>query len=153
MLAPNSLFSYEFLDDRLNAIYKVEDSMGKIVQFFSGLAITIACLGLLGLSAYTVESHSKEISIRKVLGANVTNIVAMVSSQFVRLVLVSLVVAIPLTWYAMDQWLNNFAYKIDIDWWVFVISGIAVLLLAALVTGFHSIRAATANPVNALRSE
>jgi len=152
-LAPNSLFAYEFLDDRLNTIYKAEDSMGKIVQFFSGLAITIACLGLLGLSAYTVESRSKEISIRKVLGANLTHIVAMISSRFVRLVLVSLVVAIPLTWYAMDQWLNNFAYKITIDWWVFVISGIVVLLLAGLVTGFHSIKAATANPVNALRSE
>ena len=152
-LAPNSLFAYEFLDDRLNTIYKAEDSMGKIVQFFSGLAISIACLGLLGLSAYTVESRSKEISIRKILGANLSQLVAMVSSRFVRLVLISLVVAIPLTWYAMDKWLNNFAYKINIDWWIFVISGFVVLVLATLVTGFHSIRAATTNPVEVLRSE
>jgi putative ABC transport system permease protein len=152
-IAPNSLFAYEFLDDRLNTIYKAEDSIGKIVQFFSGLSITLACLGLLGLSAYTVESRSKEISIRKILGANITHIVAMISSRFVRLVVVSLVVAIPLTWYAMGQWLNNFAYKITIDWQVFVISSITVLLFATVVTGFHSIRAAIENPVNALRSE
>jgi putative ABC transport system permease protein len=152
-LAPNSLFAYEFLDDRLNLIYKAEDSVGKIVQFFSGLAIAIACLGLLALSAYTVESRSKEISIRKVLGANLANIVSLVSSRFVRLVLISLVVAIPLTWYVMDQWLKNFAYKITIDWWVFAISGFAVLMLAALVTGFHSVRAAAGNTVEGLRAE
>jgi putative ABC transport system permease protein len=152
-LAPHSLFSYEFLDDRLNAIYKAEDSMGKIVQFFSGLAIAIACLGLLGLSAYTVESRSKEIGIRKVLGANISSIATMLSSRFVRLVALSFVIAVPLTWYSMDKWLNNFAYKVDIDWWIFAGAGIAVLLLATFVTCFHSIKAAKANPVESLRSE
>ncbi len=152
-LAPNSLFAYEFLDDRLNLIYKEEDSMGKIVQFFSGLAIVIACLGLLGLSAYTVESRSKEIGIRKVLGANISAIAAMLSTQFVRLVLLSFMIAVPLTWYVMDKWLDNFAYKINMDWWIFAGSGFAVLLLATLVTCFHSIKASKTNPVESLRSE
>lgn len=152
-LAPNSLFSYEFLDDRLNLIYKAEDSMGKIVQFFSGLAIAIACLGLLGLSAYTVESRSKEIGIRKVLGANIAAIAAMISSRFVRLVVLSFAIAVPFTWYGMDKWLNNFAYKINIDWWIFAASGLAVLILATVVTCFHSIKAAKTNPVESLRSE
>lgn len=152
-LAPNSLFSYEFLDDRLNLIYKEEASMGKIVQFFSGLAIAIACLGLLGLSAYTVESRSKEIGIRKVLGANISAIAAMISSRFVRLVVLSFVIAVPLTWYGMGKWLNNFAYKINIDWWIFAGSGFAVFLLATMVTCFHSIKAARTNPVESLRSE
>ncbi|MBL7875430.1 MAG: FtsX-like permease family protein, partial [Cyclobacteriaceae bacterium] len=152
-LAPNSLFSYEFLDDRLNLIYKSEDSMSKIVQFFSGLAIAIACLGLLGLSAYTVESRSKEIGIRKVLGANIAAIATMISSRFVRLVVLSFVIAVPLTWYGMDKWLNNFAYKINIDWWIFAGAGFAVLILATVVTCFHSIKAAKTNPVESLRSE
>ena len=152
-LAPNSLFSYEFLDDRLNLIYKEEDSMGKIVQFFSGLAIAIACLGLLGLSAYTVESRSKEIGVRKVLGANIAAIAAMISSRFVRLVVLSFAIAVPLTWYGMDKWLNNFAYKINLDWWIFAASGLAVLILATVVTCFHSIKAAKTNPVESLRSE
>jgi putative ABC transport system permease protein len=152
-LAPNSLFSYEFLDDRLNSIYKAEDSMGKIVEFFSGLAIAIACLGLLGLSAYTVESRMKEIGIRKVLGANLSTIVTMISGQFVRLVVLSFFVAVPLTWYAMGKWLNNFAYKITIDAWVFIGSGLIVLVLAALITSIHSIKAAKTNPVESLRSE
>lgn len=152
-LAPNSLFAYEFLDDRLNLIYKSEDSMSKIVQFFSGLAIAIACLGLLGLSAYTVESRSKEIGIRKVLGANIAAIATMISSRFVRLVVLSFVIAVPLTWYGMDKWLTNFAYKINLEWWIFAGAGFAVLILATVVTCFHSIKAAKTNPVDSLRSE
>jgi len=152
-LAPNSFFSYEFLDDRLNAIYKPEDNMGKVLQFFSLLAITIACLGLLGLTAYTVERRTKEIGIRKVLGANLSAIILLISSRFLRLVLLGFAMAIPITWYAMDKWLNNFAYKIEMEWWVFVGSGLAVLVMAVLITGFHSIKAAAANPVDSLKTE
>jgi putative ABC transport system permease protein len=152
-LAPNSLFSYQFLDDRVNALYKSEDTMGKVFRFFSVLAIVIACLGLFGLSAYTIESRIKEIGIRKVLGANLSAIVALLSSRFIRLVLISFVLAIPITAYAMDKWLSNFAYKVGLEWWVFAFSGMAVMLIAILVTGFHAFRAATANPVNSLRSE
>ncbi|MEJ7645325.1 MAG: ABC transporter permease [Chryseolinea sp.] len=152
-LAPNSLFSYEFLDDRLDSIYKAENSVGKILQFFSCLAIIIACLGLLGLSAYTIETRTKEISIRKILGADLAAIVSMISLRFVRLVLVSFFIAVPLTWYMINKWLDNFAYKIGITWWVFFGSGCAVLALAALVTCAHSIKAALANPAHSLRSE
>jgi putative ABC transport system permease protein len=150
-IAPNSLFAYEFLDDRLNTIYKSDDSMGKILQFFSVLAIIIASLGLLGLSAHAAQSRIKEIGIRKVLGANLSGIVVMISSRFVQLVLVAIVMAVPLTWYAMDKWLNNFAYKITINGWVFAGASFTVLLIASIVTSVHSIKAATVNPADSLR--
>ncbi len=127
--------------------------MGQVFRFFSVLAILIACLGLLGLSAYTVESRTKEIGIRKVLGATVTGIVTLVSSRFFALILVGFAVATPLTWYGMNKWLANFAYKINIEWWVFAITGILVVLIAALAVGFHTLKAALANPVNSLRNE
>jgi putative ABC transport system permease protein len=152
-LAPNSLFVYEFLDDHLDALYKSEDNMGKVFQFFSVLAIVIACLGLLGLSAFTIESRTKEIGIRKVLGATISGIVTLVSSKFFRLILVGFVMAVPLTWYMMDKWLSNFAYKIEIEWWVFVVTGLIVVLIAAFTVGFYTIKAAVANPVKSLRYE
>jgi putative ABC transport system permease protein len=152
-LAPGTLFAYEFLDEHLNMLYKSEDSMGKVFQFFSLLAIIIACMGLLGLSAYTVESRTKEIGIRKVLGATVSGIVAMISSQFFRLVAVAFFVAVPLTWYAMHQWLQNFAYQTDIQWWVFAATGAIVFVIALGVVSFHTITAATRNPVRSLRYE
>jgi putative ABC transport system permease protein len=152
-LAPNSLFVYEFLDDRLDALYKSEDNMGKVFQFFSVLAIVIACLGLLGLSAFTIESRTKEIGIRKVLGATVSGIVALVSSKFFRLILIGFVMAVPLTWYFMNEWLSNFAYKVEIEWWVFVLTGLIVVFIAFLTVGFYTIKAAVANPVKSLRYE
>jgi len=152
-IAPNSLFVYEFLDDHLDALYRSEDNMGKVFQFFSVLAIVIACLGLLGLSAFTIESRTKEIGIRKVLGATISGIVALVSSKFFRLILVGFVMAVPLTWYLMNKWLSNFAYKIEIAWWVFALTGLVVVFIAALTVGFYTIKAAVANPVKSLRYE
>jgi len=152
-LAPNSLFVYDFLDDRLDALYKSEDNMGKVFQFFSALAIVIACLGLLGLSAYTIESRTKEIGIRKVLGATVTGIVTLVSSRFFRLILIGFVLAVPLTLYTMNKWLANFAYKIELNWWVFAITGMIVVVMAGIAVGFYTIKAAVANPVKSLRYE
>jgi len=152
-LAPNSLFSYEFLDDRLNALYRSEDNMGKVFQFFSVLAILIACLGLLGLSAYTIESRTKEIGIRKVLGATVSGIVTLVSSKFFLLILTGFAIAVPLTWYVMNKWLTNFAYQIELQWWVFALTGLIVIAIAVIAVGFYTIKAAVANPVKSLRYE
>lgn len=152
-IAPGSLFAYDFLDDHLDQLYKSEDSMGKVFQFFSILAIVIACLGLLGLSAYTVESRTKEIGIRKVLGATVTGIVTMVSLRFFVLVLIAFVIAVPLTWYSMNKWLQNFAYQIEIQWWVFAITGALIFIMALAVVSFHTVSAAIRNPVRSLRYE
>jgi putative ABC transport system permease protein len=152
-IAPGSLFVYTFLDDHLNALYKSENAMGKIFEFFSVLAIIIACLGLLGLSAYTIESRTKEIGIRKVLGASVTGIVALVTSRFFVLVTIAYVIAVPLTWYGMYYWLQNFAYQIDIQGWVFALTGFIIALTATLAVGFNTIKAAMRNPVNSLRYE
>ena len=152
-LAPNSLFVYQFLDDRVDALYKSEDTMGKVFQFFSVLAIVIACLGLFGMSAYTIESRTKEIGIRKVLGATVVGIVKLVSSGVFRLILIGFTIAVPVTWYVMNKWLNNFAYKIEIEWWVFASTGMAVILIAALAISFHTLKGASTNPVNSLRNE
>lgn len=152
-IAKNNLFIYDFLDDRLNELYRSEDNMGKVFQFFSVLAIVIACLGLLGLSAYTIESRTKEIGIRKVLGASVSGIVALVSSRFFLLVLAGFAIATPLTWYGMSKWLSNFAYKVNIEWWVFAATGASVVFVAAVAIGFHTLKAAHGNPVEALKNE
>lgn len=152
-VAPNSLFSYQFLDDRVDALYKAEDTLNRVFQFFSFLAIMIAALGLFGLSAYTMESRTKEISIRKVLGANLAAIVTLLSSRFVRLVLIGFALAVPLTVYVMEKWLSNFAYRVGVSWWAFVGSGLAVLVITMMVTGFHAVKAATENPIDSLRSE
>jgi putative ABC transport system permease protein len=127
--------------------------MGKVFQFFSVLAIIIGCLGLLGLSAYTVERKTKEIGIRKVLGATVIGIVGMVSSRFFLLVVLGLAISIPLTWYGMNLWLQNFAYQITIEWWVFVLTSGLIFMITVLVISFHTISAALQNPVRSLRYE
>jgi putative ABC transport system permease protein len=152
-IAPGSLFTYDFLDDHLDQLYRSEDSMGKVFQFFSILAIIIACLGLLGLSAFTIESRTKEIGIRKVLGATVATIVTMVSSKFFRLVLIAFAIAVPLTWYSMNRWLQNFAYQIEIQWWVFGLTGGLIFIIALAVVSFHTVSAAMKNPVRSLRYE
>ena len=153
MLARDSFFTYNFLDDRLDQLYKSEDRMGKVFKFFSILAITIACLGLFGLCAYTVESRTKEIGIRKVLGATVSGIVTMVSSRFFVLVAIAFAIAVPVTWYSMSKWLQNFAYQIEIQWWVFAITGAIILIIALGVISFHTVSAAIKNPVRSLRYE
>jgi putative ABC transport system permease protein len=153
VLAPGSLFVYDFLDDRIDLLYRSEDSMGKVFQFFSILAIIIAGLGLLGLCAYTVESRTKEIGIRKVLGASLTGIVTLVSSRFFKLVLIGFLIAVPLTWFAMYKWLQNFAYQITLKWWVFALTGTSIFIIAMIVVSFHTLSAAVKNPVKSLRYE
>ena len=125
----------------------------KVFSVFSLLAIFIACLGLLALAAFTAEQRVKEIGIRKILGATSSNIVGLLSKDFLKLVLVSIVIASPLAWYAMNSWLQDFAYRIRVQWWVFLLAGIIAVIIAFLTVSFQSIRAARANPVNSLRSE
>ncbi|HZZ76351.1 MAG TPA: FtsX-like permease family protein, partial [Puia sp.] len=146
-------FVYKFVDEQFNDMFQTEMLMSKLSRVFAALAIIISCLGLFGLAAYTAERRIKEIGIRKVLGATVTGLAGLLSVDFLKLVLLSVLLAFPLAWYAMHFWLMYFAYRVDIHWWVFVVAGIAAVLIAILTVSFQAIRAAVANPVKNLRSE
>ena len=150
---PRQSFEYNFLDDNLNAMYKSEQRLGTIFGYFSFLAIFIACLGVLGLSLYSIQQRVKEIGIRKVLGASVVSITTGLLTEFVRPVLIATIVAAPIAWYVMYKWLQEFAYRINISWWIFIISGVLALLIAMLPLSIQAIRAAIANPVKSLRTE
>ncbi|WP_247233127.1 ABC transporter permease [Telluribacter sp. SYSU D00476] len=150
---PEQPFHYSFLDSDWGALYRAEQVSQRIFSLFSFLAILIACMGLLGLAIYIIQQRTKEIGIRKVLGASVASIVAMLSQDFMKLVLLALVIAAPVAWYAMDRWLQDFAYRIDIPWWAFVLAGVLAVLIAFLTVSYQSIRAALMNPVRSLRSE
>ena len=150
---PSSAFDYVFLDEHLDTLYRREHRTAMVVLVFSCLSILIACLGLFGLAAFTAERRTKEIGVRKVLGASVGSIVRLLSRDFLGLVLISLVFAVPVAWYFMHKWLNAFAFRIEIQWWVFALAGFLALLIAFLTVGVQSVRAATANPVKSLRSE
>ncbi len=152
-MAPGMPFSYRFLDEAFDQMYRTEQRTGKLAMAFAILAILIACMGLFGLATYAAEQRIKEIGIRKVLGASVNNIVEMLSRDFLILVLVSSIIAFPLAWWAMHSWLQDFAYRIAIPWWVFLLAGVIALLIALATISFQAIRAAVSNPVKALRSE
>lgn len=146
-------FSYVFLNDNFNQLYAAEQRAGKLFMAAAVFAIFIACLGLFGLISYSCQQRTKEIGIRKVLGASVTSVVQMISIDFIRLIGISILVASPLAWWAMSRWLEDFAYRIDIQWWVFVLAGGATIAIALLTVGFQAIKAAVANPVDSLRNE
>jgi putative ABC transport system permease protein len=150
---PNDPFTYHFLDETFDKLYKADEQFGKAFGFFACIAITIACFGLLGLSAYNVLQRKKEIGIRKVLGASVQNITYLLSKDFTKLVLVASVIAVPAAWWLMNKWLQSFAFRISISIWIFVIAGITALIIALITVSFQSIKAAIANPVNSLRME
>ncbi|MDN3583330.1 ABC transporter permease [Mucilaginibacter flavus] len=152
-LAPNREFNYSFMDQDFESTYRQEQRMGTISVIFTTLAIIIACLGLFGLAAYAAEQRSKEIGIRKVLGAEVSTIVAMLSKDFIKLVLIAIVFATPLAWLAMHQWLQSFAYRQNIQWWVIALSAFLAIFIAFATISFQSIKAALTNPVKSLRSE
>jgi len=152
-MAPGMPFSYRFLDEAFDSMYRSEQRIGKLAMAFAILAILIACMGLFGLATYAAEQRIKEIGIRKVLGASVSNIAEMLSQDFLKLVLISAVIAFPLAWWAMHSWLQDFAYRISIPWWVFLAAGGIALFIALATISFQAIRAAIANPVKALRSE
>jgi putative ABC transport system permease protein len=150
---PARPFHYSFLDQNLAKQYQQEQTTQKIFTIFSSLAIFIACIGLLGLAAYTTQQRSREISIRKALGASVGNVVTMLSKDFLKLVLIAAFFAFPLAWWAMNSWLQDFSYRINITWWVFVIAALLAILVALLTISFQAVKAATANPVKNLRNE
>ncbi|MBS1531024.1 MAG: ABC transporter permease [Bacteroidetes bacterium] len=151
--SPNQQFSYSFMDQDFDASYRSEHKLGTLFISFSALAILIACLGLFGLAAYAAEQRTKEIGIRKVLGASVSGIVGMLSIDFIRLVVISMLIASPLAWYFMNKWLQDFAYRTEFHWWILAIAGAVAILIAFVTISFQSVKAALANPVKSLRSE
>jgi putative ABC transport system permease protein len=146
-------FQYAFLDKTVEAQYFAEAKTRKIFSFFSSLAIFIACIGLLGLAAYATQQRMREISIRKVLGASSGTIVQMLSKDFIKLVLIASLIAFPLAWFAMHKWLEDFAYRINIGWWVFAVAGMVAIAIALFTISFQAVKAALSNPVKSLRAE
>ena len=146
-------FGYAFLDDVFNNIYQSEQQEGTLFTYFAMIAIFISCLGLLGLATYTAQVRTREIGIRKVLGAGIGNIIAMLSVHFLKLVFIAILIATPIAWYAMNKWLQDFAYRIHIQWWLFTITGFLAILIAFVTISYQAIKAAIANPVKSLRTE
>ncbi len=152
-IVPGLPFSFRFMDETFNNMYKAEQRVGNVGLSFALLAILIACLGLFGLVSYMAEQRTKEIGVRKVLGATVNNIVGLMSRDFLKLVLISALIAFPASWLMMDRWLQDYAYRINIGWWVFVMAGAATLLIAFITVSMQAIRAAIQNPVKSLKTE
>ncbi len=150
---PDREFNIYYLDEDFNDMYDAEMRTSKLSTYFAGLAIIISCLGLFGLVSYATEQRTKEIGIRKVLGASISNLFLLLTYDFTRLVLIALVIAIPVGWYAMNQWLDSYAYRIDISVWVFILSAITAVLIAVATVSYQSVRASISNPVRALRNE
>lgn len=152
-MAPGQPFTYQFLDDSFGKMYAAETRLGSIFGIFSAVAIVIACLGLFALTAFTAEQRTKEIGIRKVLGASVSSIVIMLSKDFGKLVLIAFVLATPFAWWGVNEWLQSYEYKVDVAWWVYVLAGVVAFAVAWITMSYQSIRAALSNPVKSLRSE
>jgi putative ABC transport system permease protein len=150
---PELPYQYTFLDERFSKLYEAEQRQETIFIVFACIAIFIACLGLLGLSAFAITQRIKEIGVRKVLGANVSTIVALLSKDFLKLVIIAALLAFPVAWYAMHNWLQDFAYRINMQWWVFVLAGVLAAVIALITVSFQAIKAAIANPVKSLRTE
>jgi len=152
-LNPNEPFEYSFIDEDFQKNYEAETRLTAIVGYFTVIAILISCLGLFGLATFSAEQRIKEIGVRKVLGASVTGIVTLLSKDFLKLVAISIVIASPAAWWIMNKWLQDFAYRTNISWTVFVITTITALLIALITISFQAIRAAIVNPVKSLRTE
>lgn len=150
---PEEPFIFSFTDDKYNALYRDDERISVLITLFAGIAILVSALGLLGLAAFAAQQRVKEIGIRKVLGATVQNIVALLSKDFVKMVIIASVLAFPIAWWAMDKWLQDFAYRISISWWVFLIGGVTALIIALITISFEAIKSAVVNPVKSLRSE
>lgn len=152
-LVPEEEFQYKFLDDHFNEMYRADQTLNTIVGMLTLLSILISCLGLFGLVSFTTEQRVKEIGIRKVLGASVGGVVAMLSKDFMKLILVAILIAIPISWYVVDSWIQGFAYRIAIEWWVFLLAGMIAIVIALATVSSHAFKAAMMNPVDSLRSE
>jgi putative ABC transport system permease protein len=146
-------FEYSFLDEHFSNIYKTELQLSRVTNIAAGLSIFIACLGILGLISIIIQQRVKEIGIRKILGASVGNIIFLFSKGVLQLVFIALMIAFPIAWLAMNNWLHDFAYRINIGWWAFAVAGVAALLIALLTVSFQAMKAALANPVKNLRTE
>jgi putative ABC transport system permease protein len=151
--SPATPFSSTFVDEEYAQKFSDEERIGKLASFFAVLAIFISCLGISGLASFVAEQRTKEIGVRKVMGASVTNLWGMLSKDFLRLVVFSLLVAIPVGWYLMSNWLDKYQYRSTMEWWIFAVTGIGALIITLLTVSYQSIKAALANPVNSLRSE
>lgn len=150
---PKVLFTYQFADEQYARLYNNEQLMSRLVNWFAAIAIFISCLGLFGLAAFTAEQRIKEIGVRKVLGASVPDILSLLTLNFLKPVLIAIVIAIPVAQYIMNGWLQGFVYKIDMDWWMFAGAGMLSIFIAMLTVSFQAIKAAIANPVKSLRTE
>jgi putative ABC transport system permease protein len=150
---PGLPMDFHFLDDDFDKLYQAEQRMGKIFGYFSFLAIIISCLGLIGLSSYMTESRTKEIGIRKINGAKSTEIFVMLSKEYMIWVGISILIACPIAWFAMNKWLENFAYRSEMSWWIFALAGLLALVIALLTVSWQSLKAATRNPVETLKYE
>jgi len=151
--SPEYPIEYKFLDENFEQMYTTEDKLKSLLAIFTFIAIFIGCLGLFGLAAYTAERRKKEVGIRKVLGASTKGVVLLLSKDFIKLVVISLLIASPVAWYFMNKWLQDFAYRVNIGWWIFGLAAIMVLSIAFITVSFQAIRAAVANPVKSLRTE
>ena len=150
---PSYPFTYQFADEEYRMLYRNDLIISKLSILFSALAILISCLGLLGLVMFSAEQRTKEIGIRKVLGASVGQIIVLFSKNFLELILIAFLIAAPLAWYLMKTWLQEFVYKIDISWWIFALAGILSVLIAFLTMSYQAIKAGMASPVKSLRTE
>jgi len=150
---PNFPFEYQFQDDVVQKQYESDITLGNIINSFTLMAILISSLGLFGLASFSAEQRSKEIGIRKVLGASVSGIVQLLSKDFLKLVLISIVIAINISWWAMNKWLQGFNYRVSITWWMFALAGLIAILIAFFTVSFQAIRAAVANPTKSLKTE
>jgi putative ABC transport system permease protein len=152
-LSPNAKFTYTFIDQQLNMLYASENRMSQVFEGFAVLSIFISCLGLFGLSAYSAKLRTKEVGVRKVLGASVAGVTFLLSRDFLVLVLIAIFISLPLGWWAVEQWLDTFAYRIHVDFWTFAISGLSALLLAMVTISFQTVKTALLNPVKNLSAD
>ena len=152
-VAPGQPFNYYFMDDSFNETYQAEERLGSIFIIFTILSILIACLGLFGLAAFNAEKRTKEIGIRKVLGASVSQITFRLSIDFLKLVGIAIFIALPLGWYAMNKWLEDFSYRIEISWWIFALAAFLAVIISVMTVSFQSIKAAIVNPIDSLKTE
>ncbi|WP_337251745.1 ABC transporter permease [Maribacter halichondriae] len=152
-IAPGQPFSYRFMDESFNTTYEAEQKLGSIFMVFTFLSILIACLGLFGLAAFNAQKRTKEIGIRKVLGASVSQITYRLTTDFLKMVGIAIIISLPIGWFAMNKWLEDFSYRIDIPWWVFALAAVLAIGIAIITVSYQSIKAAVVNPVKSLRTE
>ena len=152
-LNPKFPFTYKFSDQEYDKLYRSEQVVGKLAKYFAFLAIFISCLGLMGLAIYTAQQRTKEFGIRKVLGASPVSLFNLLSKEFLLLVFMAMIIACPLAWLVMNNWLENYVYRVEVTWWMFLIAGAIAVLIALITVSFQAVKAAVANPVKNLRTE